>query len=181
MGGPGTVLRRSAARRPALWRAALLGAATGGRSTSGPAVLALIVPAGERHRPASWLASSRSTAVVLLAAAGEFGLDKYPGAPSRLAPAGFVPRVLLGGLAGAAVCAHVEQTEEPRRWAAPAAVAATAAVAGALAGARWRALVHRSPVPDWLGALAEDAVVLALAAAACARPHADDDRDRVPQ
>lgn len=135
----------------------------------GLAAVALNVPTGERNRPASWLSSSGATAVVVLASVGEFGVDKLPGIPSRLSPPGLVSRALLGGLAGAALAAHLQQSEQPRRWVPPAVVAATAALAGTVAGARWRALVHRGPVPDWMGAVAEDVVVIGLASAACTR------------
>ncbi|MHA6765202.1 DUF4126 family protein [Streptacidiphilus sp. PAMC 29251] len=157
-------------RRDTLLRSALLGAAGGGRSQSPLAAVALTVPAGERHRPASWLSSERATGFAVLAAVTELGLDKLPVTPSRISGAGLIPRVLLSGWAAAALAAQRAQSEEPAVWALPTAVAAGTAVVAALAGARWRAAVHHSPVPDWIGAVVEDAVVLALAAVACRPP-----------
>ncbi|QMU76788.1 DUF4126 family protein [Streptacidiphilus sp. PB12-B1b] len=167
----------TAAPGAGLWRAALLGAAAGGRSMSGVAVLALSVPGTETERPARWLAGTGATVAAVLAGAGELVLDKLPATPSRLSPQGLAPRIVLGAFTGAAVTAHLEQTEEPRRLAAPAALAAATALLGALAGARWRSLARRGPLPDWAAALAEDAVVLGLATTACllrARPAVDD-------
>jgi uncharacterized membrane protein len=151
-----------------LWRAVLIGAASGGRSQTGVAAVALRTPGWEQRPPAAWLASSGAAAAAVLAAVGELGLDKYPGTPSRLSPLGLPPRLLLGGFAAAALAVRYDKDRRLRSWAGPAAIAAAASVAGAFAGARWRAAVHRSAVPDWVGAVAEDAVVIALAAAACA-------------
>ncbi|MEU3465010.1 DUF4126 family protein [Streptomyces sp. NPDC006733] len=157
--------------RDAWYRAALLGVAGGGRSQSPLAAVALTIPAGEQHRPAAWLASERATGLAVLAAVAELGLDKWPSAPSRLSVAGLLPRVVLRGWAAAALAAHRTQSEHRRVWALSAGVAGVTAVAGAVAGARWRGAVHDRGLPGWVGAVLEDAVVVALSAAACRPGH----------
>ena len=146
-----------------MWRAATLGAVSGGRSQLAVAAVSLTTPAGERSRPASALAGRWTKATLTGTAVGELCVDKYPGTPSRLSPAGLTPRLLLGALAAASLAAR---RHEPRL--APATVAAVTALAGAVVGSRWRAAVQRRGAPDWPTALAEDLVVLTLAVIATA-------------
>jgi uncharacterized membrane protein len=131
-------------------RAAMLGWATGGRNATGPAALALTAPAA---RPAL-------RAAFAAAALGELVVDKLPGTPARVAPAPLVGRLVTGAVV-AAVLAHREV-----RPALPAAlVGAAAAAAGSVAGWAWRTRTAGA-VPPWSGAVAEDALVLTLAALA---------------
>ncbi len=131
-----------------LLRATALGLASGGRSSSGLSALALRgplpVPLPLTPRAVPW------------AVGGELLTDKLPVAPSRLSPPVLASRVAAGALCGLVVA---------RRAGAPpgvpvVAAGLAAAVASAL-GVRWRA-AHPGVRP----ALVEDAVSLALAAAA---------------
>lgn len=135
---------------PVWLRAALLGLATGGRNSVGFAALAVTAPG----RP--WVAAGAT-----LAAAGELVVDKLPATGSRVEPAPLTMRVLSGGWFGVLLA---------RRSGAPAAGPAVAGAAGALAGSvlgwSWRTYVARRGWPDEPAALAEDAVVLSLAAVA---------------
>jgi uncharacterized membrane protein len=97
-----------------------------------------------------------STRVLLAALAGEFVFDKLPQTPSRLEPAGLAARAVTSALAGASLSAL------------PGALTATLAalvVAPAAYHAR-RALGGATGLPDWELGATEDAVAVAVAAAA---------------
>ncbi|SDH92339.1 hypothetical protein SAMN05444695_10457 [Rhodococcus triatomae] len=139
-------------------RAALLGLAAGLRSSLGiaaPWVSGLWVPAGDGGRRTPRLLAAGALVV------GELIGDKLPQTPSRLAPAGLLPRIATGAY-GASVLA--------RRCGRPAlpalALGAGASVVGAYAGHSWRAAIAGHDLPDLPAALAEDAVALVAAAAA---------------
>ncbi|MDT0429633.1 DUF4126 family protein [Streptomyces salyersiae] len=147
----------------ALARAGLIGAVSGLRSQWGIAAVSLSARPGETPSAAQRLLSRPWVrGAVLAAAAGEFVADKAPGTSSRLAPAGLVPRLVLGALSGMALA-------ERRRPAVPpiaAAVAgAAAAGASAVAGVRWRRTAGART--DAVAAAAEDVLAAALAWAAC--------------
>lgn len=118
------------------------------------------------HRGQLWraLRSPAAGTVLTALAAGELIVDKLPGAPSRLAPAPLVGRLLLGALVGGVVGAGVSRG---RARFAGALLGATAAAAGAFAGNRARAwLQRRTPLADPIAALVEDAIAVSLGAAA---------------
>ncbi|PWW23649.1 hypothetical protein JD79_02824 [Geodermatophilus normandii] len=133
-----------------LLRAALLGTAAGGRSSLGLAAPALTAPARLPVRLAA-----------LAAVAGEVVADKLPGTPSRTVPPSAAFR-LASGAGGGALLARRGHAGVVL----PVLAGAAGAAAGTLGGARWRARAGER-VPDWQAALAEDAVVLALATLAC--------------
>ncbi|SDC72885.1 hypothetical protein SAMN05660690_2308 [Geodermatophilus telluris] len=133
----------------AVLRAALLGTAAGGRSALGVAGPVLTSPT---RRPAR--------AAALAAVAGELVADKLPATPDRTVPPSVVVR-LASGAAGGWLLARRDGSE----WLLPALAGVAGAAAGTLGGARWRrvAAPRLGALP---AALAEDALVLALAAAA---------------
>jgi uncharacterized membrane protein len=95
------------------------------------------------------------------AVAGELVADKLPVTPPRTDPRS-LPARLAGGVAGAGRLAARERANA----AAPVTAGLLGALAGSFGGVAWRRWASRR-VPDWQAALAEDAVALALAAAAC--------------
>jgi hypothetical protein len=143
--------RRTPAPPALVLRSAVLGVATGGRSS-----LALAGPAltDRRTRPLT-------RAGALAAVAGELVADKLPRTPARTSPQS-LPGRLLGGATAAGRLAG----REGANAAVPVTVGLLGALAGAFGGLAWRRWASRR-VPDWQAALAEDAVALALAAAAC--------------
>lgn len=141
-------------------RSVLIGLATGGRSSLGIATLALTAPdTGSR-----WTSRPAKVAAVL-AAAGELTVDKLPQTPSRLDPRGQVFRAVAGAAAGA-ILAQREGNGRSRTVLAGV-LSAAGAWAGAQAGAHWRGLAASKIGPDWPGAIAEDALSVALARQAC--------------
>ncbi|MFI5756975.1 hypothetical protein [Streptomyces sp. NPDC051569] len=148
-----------------LARVVLVGVVSGLRSQWGTAAVALTTRPGETARPASLFAGAWAKGITAVAAAGELVADKLPSTPSRLSPPGFVPRLLLGALAAAALSRR-PPGETPVALAAV--VGALAAAGGAHGGARWRRAVHERGRPDRPAAVAEDLVALVLAGAACA-------------
>ncbi len=143
--------RRTPASAGLVLRSAVLGIATGGRSSLAVAGPVLSDPAGRRL--------TRAAAVA--AVAGELVADKLPVTPPRTDPRS-LPARLAGGVAGAGRLAARERANA----AAPVTAGLLGALAGSFGGVAWRRWASRR-VPDWQAALAEDAVALALAAAAC--------------
>lgn len=131
--------------RSAILSAALLGVAGGMRTFVPPA--ALSVRGRLADGPLRWVAPA--------AAAGELVADKHPAMESRLEPMGIAGRLVGSGSAGFVL-------------AGPAGAAAAAAVAMATAQvcARARAPLAARLGSDLPGALAEDAVSVAIAALA---------------
>nr|CAA9357414.1 MAG: hypothetical protein AVDCRST_MAG46-3026 [uncultured Nocardioidaceae bacterium] len=140
-----------------LGRCVALGMAAGMRSSWGLAGPVLTGSAGSLPRLAA-----------AVAVAGETAADKHPAVPDRLSAVGLAPR-LLSGAAGAWVLARRGSAAPPL----PLLVAAAGVVAGSLAGVQWRAWAA-DRIPDWQGALIEDAVAatLALGAGRGTRPAA---------
>jgi uncharacterized membrane protein len=145
------------------WRALALGLASGARSSVGIAALALATPTGSRSGVLGALTGRRGTAAAVVAASGELVVDKLPQTPSRLQPPAFAARVLAGTTAAAGLA--LRNGASTRIASLAALVGAAGAVAGTVAGAKWRqwAAGHR---PDWQAAVAEDAVTVLLAASA---------------
>ena len=143
-----------------LVRAALLGAATGGRSMAGIAAVALTTPPGADP---AWLGSRWGRIGATAAALGELVGDKLPTTPSRLEPLPLTGRIMFGAVTG-----FLLSQREGRPSGAPVLAAAAGAVGGAVLGRAWRARAQRRGRPDLPAALAEDAVVYAVALAAAA-------------
>jgi uncharacterized membrane protein len=146
-------------------RALVLGAATGGRSASGLAALALTTIRSDSG--SGWVArlgGRWGRGLSAAAALGELAIDKSPRAGSRLAPPALGGRVVAGLVAGAALA---RRSGAGPLW--PALLSAGGAVAGSVTGARWRAYAASRGWNPLAAALAEDAVVIALAAAAARR------------
>jgi uncharacterized membrane protein len=88
--------------------------------------------------------------------AAELVTDQLPSTPARTKPAGLIPRILLGGLCGAAVASAGGQS-----LALGAVLGAVGGVAGAFAGYEVRTrLVKALGVPDFVIAVLEDAVAI---------------------
>jgi uncharacterized membrane protein len=151
----------------ALAGAGLIGVVSGLRSQLGVAAVALTTDRASAARPGSLLAGRRATALTGVAALGELVGDKLPATPSRLSPAALISRLALGAFAAAALTSRGGRPGRPALpLPAALAIGASAAFAGAQAGARWRRAVSERGLPDWPAALAEDATAAALAWAA---------------
>jgi uncharacterized membrane protein len=135
-------------------RAGLAGAATGMRSQSALAAFELTAPNAHPVR----------RALTAAGAATELVLDKLARTPSRVSPAGLVPRLALGG-----VTAWLLAGRGGANRLGAAVVGTAAAGAASVGGARARAALSGRLGSDLPGALAEDAVALTLAGLA-ARP-----------
>ena len=141
---------------PALWvRCAALGLATGSRAS---AALTALTWTANRRDPA-WLDHPVTRAAASAMSAGESVGDQLPSAPSRLEPAGLVPRVVLGGFAGGVLARRYGAS----MWSG-AAIAVAGVAAGAYGGVRLRALAAAKLGSDHPGAVLEDAAVVGLGA-----------------
>lgn len=138
-------------------RSLSLGLASGMRASLGLSAPALSGPAPD-SKGAKFSRGSKALGV-----AGELVGDKLPQTPSRLEPPGLAARFVSGG--GGALTLARRQGMEP---AYPLLAGVAGATVGAYGGAAWRRWAS-ARVPDWQGALAEDAVALTLAFAACWR------------
>lgn len=152
---------------------ALAGAASGARSFTGPAALTLATRRGASAQPDRFLGRGGVKVAAGLLGAMEYGLDKLPSGPSRLAPPGLASR--LAGAAGSGVIIarrDPAQPDEPDAPATPAetaycaAAAVTAALATAWLGLHWRGWAAAQFGHDWIGAVIEDLTTLTLAATA---------------
>lgn len=150
-----------------LLRAAALGAASGSRSTAGVTAVAFTSARGDRGALASGLGSTAGKAVTATAAAGELVADKLPSTPSRLAPPALGGRLVLGGIAAAAVARR--DGHDPVL---PTLVAAAGALGGSVLGSRFRALAAQRFGSDKPGAFLEDGVAALLAWLGARRPSA---------
>jgi uncharacterized membrane protein len=143
----------------ALLLAAALGFVAGLRSMTAPAAAAWAGRLGWLRlegTPLAFLGSAPMSYLLLVLMVGELVADKLPFTPNRIRIGPFAARILSGGLSGAALSAGLGQAV-----AAGAAAGALGAAAGTLAGFRARtALVRRLQVPDYVVALAEDAVAV---------------------
>jgi uncharacterized membrane protein len=137
----------------------LIGVIAGLRAMTAPAVVAWAARLGwlDLHdSPLSFMGSTAAVVVFTLGALGELVADKLPSTPSRKKAAPLVARILLGGLAGAAVAAAGSQSIPLG-----AVLGAAGGIAGAFGGyeARTR-LVRALKVPDFVIAGLEDAVAI---------------------
>lgn len=127
-------------------RSFAIGAVSGLRSMTGPAVT-------------RWRAGDPTRLAFAALALGELVADKLPATPARTIPPALAFRALSGGFAGRALAAasHTDVT-------AGMIAGGAGAVIGAYAGMTLRAqIVHATHLPDWLVALAEDALAVGAA------------------
>jgi len=120
---------------------------------TGPAAVALT---GAAPGPAG----VRARRLIVAAAGAELVVDKLPGVPSRLTPPALAARLILAG-----VSAAVLARRDGGRATVPALLAASGALAGSVAGARWRGWASRRGFPPFAAAVLEDVAVIGTAAA----------------
>jgi len=175
--GPRRTPPRRTPPRPTTWSVVAaslaLGCAAGSRSSLGIAGPVLAAPRAGSTTAGSATAGDAVTprrrvarVGALLAVAGEIVGDKLPEAPSRLDPPGPAVRMASGAVGSVALARG--RGAGPAALVAAALAGAAGGAAGAWGGAAWRRTsVGRGP--DWPGAVAEDAVALALTAWAVRR------------
>jgi uncharacterized membrane protein len=106
--------------------------------------------------PLWWIGTMPAAVIFTLLALVELVTDKLPKTPSRTAPPGLIPRILLGGLSGACVATA---------WGEGIVLGAVLGIMGALAGtyggyqARSR-LLKALEIPDFVIAPLEDLVTI---------------------
>ena len=155
-------------------RVGLLGVVAGMRSQLPLALLAVAANRGEfaatAGRPFNLLRSRPVAFGFGASSVGELIGDKFPKAPSRLAPAPLLGRLAFGGAAGAAVAADAK-----RPIALGFGFGALGALIGSYAGYHARAFPARTtgwPDPVW--AIVEDAVAIGIGLSVTRRTSADD-------
>jgi uncharacterized membrane protein len=148
------------ARNSVALRSFAVGAVSGGRSLTGLAAVVLSTAPDSVPSRVARLVGAGGRRAVVTGALGELVADKLPGVPSRLSPPALTGRVVLG-----AAAASLLAVRSRRNPVAPALLGAAGAVAGSVAGARWRALAQQRGWSPLTAAIAEDLVVLGLATA----------------
>lgn len=137
----------------------LLGVVSGLRSMTAPAIVAWGAGLGWLHlegTPLSFLGVTWARYLLTLFMVAELVADKLPRTPSRTLLGPFVARVLLGGLAGAALAVGSGSS-----LALGAVLGALGGIAGTFGGYQARTgLVRALRVPDYVVALAEDGVAI---------------------
>lgn len=104
----------------------------------------------------AFLGSTAAAYIFGVFAIAELVADKLPRTPSRKAPGGFIARIVLGALSGAAVCTAANQSAVLG-----AVLGGLGAVAGTLGGYEVRTrLVKALHVRDFVIALLEDVVAV---------------------
>ena len=144
--------------------ALLLGVVAGLRAMTAPAAVAWAAHLGALDvaaTPVAFLASPWARWILTALALGEYVTDQLPSTPSRTVPVQFATRILSGALCGAAAGGGGS-------WIAGVALGALGAVAGTLGGRAARARLAAAFGSDRPAAFLEDAVAIALAAAALA-------------
>ncbi len=136
-----------------------IGVIAGLRAITAPAVVAWAAHLGwiNLHgTPLSFMGSIITVIVFTLAAIAELVNDKLPKTPSRLSPGGLVPRILFGGLSGAAVALGGGQA-----WWLGVVLGIVGCAAGAVAGYQLRMrIVKALGIKDLYIALLEDLVAV---------------------
>jgi uncharacterized membrane protein len=136
-----------------------IGFADGLRCLTPPAVVSWAARLGFIDLEGTWLAFLGYAAtpyIFTVLALAELVGDKLPTTPSRKAPLGLTARLVLGALTGAALVAAAHQS-----WILGAVPGALGGLAGAVIGYEIRTRsVRRLGCPDWMVALAEDAVAV---------------------
>ncbi len=137
----------------------LIGVVGGLRALTAPAVTSWAAYLGWlslANSPLKFMGSMITVVFFTILACVELVTDQLPSTPARTKPAGLIPRILLGGLCGAAVASAGGQS-----LALGAVLGAVGGVAGAFAGYEVRTrLVKAFGVPDFVIAVVEDAVAI---------------------
>jgi uncharacterized membrane protein len=137
----------------------LIGVVGGLRALTAPAVTSWAAHLGWlnlANSPLKFMASMITVVFFTILALVELVTDQLPSTPARTKPAGLIPRILLGGLCGAAVASAGGQS-----LALGAVLGAVGGVIGAFAGYEVRTrLVKALGVPDFVIAVLEDAVAI---------------------
>jgi uncharacterized membrane protein len=108
------------------------------------------------NSPLRFLGSMITVAIFTILACVELVTDQLPSTPARTKAGGLVPRILLGGLCGAAVASAGGQS-----LALGSVLGAVGGIVGAFAGYEVRTrLVGALSVPDFVIAVLEDAVAI---------------------
>jgi uncharacterized membrane protein len=142
--------------------AAAIGAVSGLRSMSGPAFVSQAAArhiVDLEHTPLAWLNSDNALRTSAVLALGELLVDKIPSVPDRTSAPLLISRAVSGAVCAYAMCG--DRCSKKNRWIA-AAVGATAAMASAWAGTKYRKHVKLPPV---VAGMLEDAVTLGSGAA----------------
>ena len=138
----------------------LLGCVDGLRSLTAPAIVCWAAHFGWLHFAGTKFAfiAHRSTLTVFtLLAIVELVLDKLPNTPARTAPVGLIARIVLGGASGLALA-----TGAGISVSLAGVIASIGAIAGAFGGYHIRrAVVLKTHLPDFVVAIAEDAIAIA--------------------
>jgi uncharacterized membrane protein len=137
----------------------VLGVVAGLRAMTAPAIVAWAARLGWLHlegTPLSFLGIPWVTYLLTVFMLAELVGDKLPRTPARTMVAPFIARILLGGLAGAALVVGSGGS-----LALGAVLGGLGGIAGTLGGFRARTgLVRTLRVPDYVVALAEDCVAV---------------------
>jgi uncharacterized membrane protein len=137
----------------------LIGVVGGLRALTAPAVTSWAAYLGWlklANSPLKFMGSMITVVFFTILALVELVTDQLPSTPARTKPAGLIPRILLGGLCGAALASAGGQS-----LALGAVLGAVGGVTGAFAGYEVRTrLVKALGVPDFVIAVVEDAVAI---------------------
>jgi uncharacterized membrane protein len=135
----------------------LIGVVTGLRSMTAPAAVSWAAAWGWLHlenTPLAFLGYAATPYVLSLLAIGELVADQLPQTPSRKAPVGFIARIVMGAICGAAMAASSHSMT------AGAVAGIVGAIAGTLGGYEARVRLARAVGKDLPIALLEDAVAI---------------------
>lgn len=136
-----------------------IGVIAGLRSMTAPAAVAWAARLGWlhlEHTPLAFVGYAAVPYILTVFMLAELVADKLPKTPNRTRPGPFIARVVLGGLAGAAVA-----TGTGRSLVGVALAGAAGAVTGTLGGYSVRTgLVRTLGIPDYAVALLEDTVAV---------------------
>jgi uncharacterized membrane protein len=144
----------------------LTGTASGLRSMIGLAAVSWAAYLGILALDHTWLAFlgySVTPYILTLLAIGELVIDKLPKTPSRLAPVGFIARIVTSALCGLAIGLS------GHGMIVGLVAGIIGAVAGTFGGARARSLLARAFGRDMPAALLEDAIAVCIVAFALFR------------
>ncbi len=136
-----------------------IGVIAGLRALTAPAVVAWAAHRNWLHlhgTPLSFMGAGLAVLIFTLFAVVELITDQLPSTPARTKPMGLVPRLITGGLSGAAVAVSGGQG-----LALGAVLGALGGIVGAFAGYEVRTRsVKALSVPDFVIAILEDAVAI---------------------
>jgi uncharacterized membrane protein len=144
----------------------LIGTASGLRSMIGLAAVSWAAHFGILPLDHTWLAFlgyAWTPYILTLMAIGELVIDKLPKTPSRLAPPGFITRIVTSALCGLAI--GISGNEIIVGLVA----GILGAVTGTIGGAKAKSLLARAFGRDLPAALLEDAVAIGIVASALFR------------